>query len=59
MLDEELDLKTKKPKIKDLSDMSVEELEKYKAELEAEVVRVQDAIQSKSSYLSDADKFFK
>lgn len=58
MFDEELDPKTKKPQLKDLSAMSVEELKVYKDDLLAEAERVEAAIQSKSSYFSEADKFF-
>lgn len=59
MFDDELDPKTKKPKPKDLSALSVEELKDYKTDLVLEVERVEQAIKSKSDYFGEADKFFK
>ena len=59
MFDEEIDPKTKKSKLRDLSDMSVEELRIYKDDLLIEAERVEASIQMKSAYLGEADKFFK
>lgn len=59
MFDEELDPRTKKPALKDLSVMSVEELRDYKEKLLAEVQRVEGTIIAKSDYFGEADKFFK
>ena len=58
MFDDDVDPKTKKPKVKDLSAMSVEELKAYKADLLAEAQRVEGVIQTKSNYFGEANKFF-
>ena len=59
MFDEELDPKTKKPKAKDLGEMSVEELESYKENLKLEIVRVDGEIVKKGDYFGEAEAFFK
>jgi uncharacterized small protein (DUF1192 family) len=59
MFDDDIDPRTKKLVLKDLSTMSVEELQKYKDQLLSEAERVETVIKSKSDYFSEADKFFK
>jgi len=56
---DDLDPKTKKPKPKDLSDLSIDALHEYITDLEAEIERVQADIKAKQSALSAADAFFK
>lgn len=56
---EDLEPRQPSPKPRDLEAMGVEELESYLAELEAEAERVRAAIESKRSYLSNAQGFFK
>ena len=55
------DLEPRKPttKPKDLDAMGVEELQDYLASLQTEVERVKAKIESKQSYLSGAQGFFK
>ena len=48
-----------KPKPKDLTQMGIEELRDYIAELEAEIARVQEVIAAKQSHGADAERFFK
>lgn len=43
----------------DLSDFSVEELQKYKATLQQEITRVDQDIDKKSNYAQQLDGFFK
>lgn len=59
MFDEELDPKTKKPKLRDLSTLSVDELENYIAAMRAEIVRVESEIARKKAHLGAADQLFK
>lgn len=49
----------KTSRVKDLSAMSIEALGAYKAELEAEIVRVEQAVAEKQSHRGAAEKFFK
>ena len=49
----------KTPPVKDLSLMSIEALGDYKAGLEAEIRRVEQAIAQKQSHRGAAEKFFK
>ncbi|MCH7796548.1 MAG: DUF1192 domain-containing protein [Proteobacteria bacterium] len=56
---EELEPRKKKPEPKNLEAMGVEELEAYRAELEAELARVKTEIEGKKSYLAGAGAFFK
>lgn len=59
MLDED-DLPGRKPaKARDLSKLSVEELKAYIAALEAEIVRVREAIAAKESVRGAAEALFK
>ncbi len=50
---------TKKVEIKNLDVMSIEALGEYIAELEAEIVRVREAIKAKESARDGAQAFFK
>ncbi len=59
MFDEELDPKTKKPKLKNLSDMSVDELEGYIAGMKDEIARVEAEIVRKKAHKDAASRFFK
>ncbi len=56
---DDLDPKTKKPKLKDLETMSVEALNDYIADLEAEILRARAAIDAKGSARNAAESFFK
>jgi uncharacterized small protein (DUF1192 family) len=59
MLDDDNEPRQKKPGVKDLTDLSVEELGKYKQDLQAEITRVDQEIEKKNSYMSDVNSFFK
>lgn len=59
MFDEDFDPKTKKPAVKPLDNMSVEELQDYLERLHQEIERVQAEIAKKENYKSAADAFFK
>ena len=59
MFDDDLDPQTKKPKPKDLSTMSVEELKDYVQDLQGEIARVEAEIDKKASYSQQAESFFK
>lgn len=56
---DDLDPKTKKPKLKDLEVMSVEALNDYIADLEAEIARARAAISAKGEARNAAESFFK
>ncbi len=56
---EDLEPRKKATKPKDLEVMGVEDLEAYLAELEAEAARVRAKIETKKSYLTGAQSFFK
>jgi uncharacterized small protein (DUF1192 family) len=56
---EDLEPLKQTPKPKDLDNLGVEELEDYLAELEAEMARVRDKIETKKAYLSGAADLFK
>lgn len=56
---DDLDPKTKKPKLRDLEAMSVEALNDYIADLEAEIARARTAIAGKGSARDHAESFFK
>lgn len=56
---DDLEPKKAKPKPKNLSDLSIEALHEYIAELEAEIERVRADIAGKESAKSAADSFFK
>lgn len=48
-----------KPTALELETLSIEELNDYIAELQAEIVRVQNAISAKQDHRSSAESFFK
>lgn len=58
-LDNDLDPKTKKAKPRVLDDMSVNELEDYKADLTAEIERVDAEIARKQAHKSAIESVFK
>lgn len=56
---EDLDPRTKKPKPRNLDVMSIEALEEYIAEMQAEIERVRGAIAKKEKAREGADAVFK
>ncbi|HKO08538.1 MAG TPA: DUF1192 domain-containing protein [Alphaproteobacteria bacterium] len=56
---EDLEPRKTKPKPKNLDPLSVDELEDYIRELEAEIARVKGEIAKKSAHLNAAAAFFK
>jgi uncharacterized small protein (DUF1192 family) len=56
---EDLEPRKTKPKPKNLDALSVDELEDYIRELEAEILRVKGEIARKSAHLNAATAFFK
>lgn len=56
---EDLEPRKAKPKPKNLDPLSIDELNDYIAELEAEIARVKQDIAKKSAHLSAAAAFFK
>ncbi|MDP6705813.1 MAG: DUF1192 domain-containing protein [Alphaproteobacteria bacterium] len=58
-MDDDIESGGVKPDKPDLQVMSIEELEDYIAELEAEIERVRAAIDAKSSHRGAADSVFK
>lgn len=59
MDERELEPKTRKPDVKNLEVLSIEALEEYIDELEAEIVRVREEIKRKTSARSAADSIFR
>ena len=60
MFDEELDPRTKKPVKKDLTLMSIEELEQYIDDMKQEITRVEEEIKRKEAHRdAAAASFFK
>lgn len=59
MFDDELDPRTKKPTLKNLEPMSVDELENYIKNMESEIERTRAEIARKKAYQQAADSFFK
>lgn len=59
MDNEELEAKFKKPKLKDLTIMSVEGLEEYIDSLAVEIDRARDAIKVKKAARQGAESVFK
>lgn len=49
----------KKPAVRDLAPLSVEDLQRYIAELEAEIVRARAAVTAKEAHRAAAAAFFK
>lgn len=56
---DDLEPRLPKPKPKDLDDMSIEALHEYIADMEAEIVRVREAIAAKEAARQGADAVFK
>lgn len=56
---EDLEPLKKKPRPKDLDTMSVDELNAYIAEMEAEIRRVREKIAAKQAHANAAAAFFK
>ena len=56
---DDLEPKTKKPKLRNLDPLGVEELEDYITELRAEIARVEADIAKKKKHLSAAESLFK
>jgi uncharacterized small protein (DUF1192 family) len=59
MEDEDLDPRRKTPKKKDLTPLSIEDLEAYIAEMEGEILRVREAITAKRKQRGGAESLFK
>ena len=59
MEDEDLDPRRKTPKKRDLTPLSIDELEAYIAEMEGEILRVREAISAKRKQRGGADSLFK
>jgi uncharacterized small protein (DUF1192 family) len=59
MFDDDLEPRTKKPKAKDLSLLSVSDLETYIAALEAEIMRAREEILARKKQKSGAEAIFK
>lgn len=59
MFEDDLPQKAKKTAVRNLESMSVDELQAYIAELEAEIVRVRLEIGRKSAHLNAAAALFK
>lgn len=59
MFDEELEPRTKKPVKKDLTVMSVEELQQYIEDMKEEISRVETEISKKRAHKEAASSFFK
>ena len=59
MFDEELDPRTKRPKLRNLDNMSVDELEEYIRQLKEEIARVEENVNKKKAYKDAASSFFK
>ncbi len=56
---DDLDPNTKKPKLRNLDPLGVEDLQDYIAELQAEIARVEADIAKKKKHLSAAESLFK
>jgi uncharacterized small protein (DUF1192 family) len=56
---DDLDPKTKRPKLRNLDPMGVEELQAYIVELKEEIARVEADIAKKKQHLSAAASLFK
>ena len=55
----EIDEKQKTVRILNLDDFSIEDLQKYISELQAEILRVKEEIKKKENLKLNAEKFFK
>ncbi len=56
---DDLEPQKKKPDLKNLEVMSIEALNDYIADLEAEITRVRETIKAKEAARQSADSFFK
>ena len=56
---DDLDPRQKKPQLKNLDAMNIDDLKEYIAALKAEIVRVEDKLKAKQSHASAAASFFK
>ena len=56
---DDLDPRQKKPQLKNLDAMNIDDLKEYIAVLKAEIVRVEDKLKAKQSHASAAAAFFK
>ena len=56
---DDLDPRQKKPTLKNLDAMNIDDLQEYVAALKAELARVEDKIKSKQSHAAAAASFFK
>jgi len=59
MFDDDLEPRTKRPKAKDLSLLSVGDLEEYIGALEAEIGRAKDEIARRKRQMSGAEALFR
>lgn len=59
MFDDDLEPRTKKPKLRNLDNMSVEELKEYIEAMKAEIVRVEAEISKKQKHMDAAASLFK
>jgi uncharacterized small protein (DUF1192 family) len=59
MFDEDFDPKAKKPKLKNLEPLSLDELEDYITALKTEIERAQTEIGRKKAHAAAASSFFK
>ncbi len=59
MFEDDLDPKTKAPKLKNLEPMSVDELAHYVSTLKLEITRAEAEIDKKKAYAAAASSFFK
>jgi uncharacterized small protein (DUF1192 family) len=56
---DDLDPRQKKPQLKNLDAMNIDDLKEYIAALKAEIARVEDKLKAKQSHASAAASFFK
>jgi uncharacterized small protein (DUF1192 family) len=59
VFDDDLEPRTRAKKPKPLDNMSVDELKAYVAELQAEILRVEAAINAKQTHMAAMDALFK
>lgn len=59
IFDDETDPKTKRPKLRPLDKMSVEELKTYIEDLKSEIARVEAEVQSKQKHKDAVSALFK
>ncbi|MCM2344920.1 MAG: DUF1192 domain-containing protein [Alphaproteobacteria bacterium] len=59
MFDDDLEPRTKKTKLRNLDNMSVEELKDYIEDMKAEILRVETEISKKQKHMNAAATLFK